>query len=54
MDSKEPEIKKPEETANAPLPEEELKEVVGGVSSGKHIKQVTIEMVRAGGDPVKY
>jgi hypothetical protein len=47
MDSKEPEkkaeIKKPEEITNAPLPEEELKEVVGGASSGKHIKKITIE-----------
>jgi hypothetical protein len=46
---KKPEIKKPEEIANAPLPEEALNEVVGGVSSGKHIKNVTIEMMRAGG-----
>jgi hypothetical protein len=30
MDSKEPEIKKPEEINDAPLPEDELKKVAGG------------------------
>jgi hypothetical protein len=40
---KKPEIKKPEEIADAPLPEEALKDVVGGACSGKHIKDVTIE-----------
>jgi hypothetical protein len=42
---KKPEIKKPEEIADAPLPEEALNEVVGGeqACSGKHIKDVTIE-----------
>jgi hypothetical protein len=48
MDSKEPEKKpelnKPEEIADAPLPEEALNEVVGGACSGKHIKNVTIDL----------
>jgi hypothetical protein len=30
MDNKEPEIKKPEEINDAPMPEEQLKNVVGG------------------------
>jgi hypothetical protein len=49
MDSKEPEkkpeIKKPEEIADAPLPEEALNEIAGGATcSGKHIKNVTIDI----------
>jgi hypothetical protein len=36
-----PEIKKPADTH---LPDEELKKVVGGASSGKHIKDVTIDL----------
>jgi hypothetical protein len=52
-DNKEP-VTKPEETADTTLPEKELEEVVGGTSTGKHIKDVTIEVVRAGGDKVKY
>jgi hypothetical protein len=53
MDSKEPEKKpeiKPEEIADAPLPEEALNEVVGGgmaCCSGKHISEATIT-VRTG------
>lgn len=39
-----PEIKKPEEIADAPLPEETLNEAVGGACNGTHIKKVTIEM----------
>lgn len=53
-DNKEPEVTKPEQTADATLPENELNEVVGGTSKGVHIPKVTIEMVRAGGDKVKY
>ena len=40
----EPEINKTEETAETTLPEKELNEIVGGACSGKHIKQVTIDM----------
>jgi hypothetical protein len=54
MDNKDPEIKKPEEIADSPLPQEELNRVVGGTSSGKHIAKVTVELVRAGGDKIKY
>lgn len=59
MDSKEPEIKKPEEINDAPIPEEQLENVVGGMTvsahNGTHIPQVSVELWRSGGDkPVKY
>jgi hypothetical protein len=48
MDSKEPEIKKPDEIADAPLPEEALNEVVGGACcNGKHIINATITVAKA-------
>ena len=56
MDSKEPEIKKPEAINDAPMPEEQLERVVGGAAcKGTHIPKVTVELWRSGGDkPVKY
>jgi hypothetical protein len=55
MDGKEPEIKKPEEINDAPMPEEQLESVVGGMPKSTHIPQVTVELWRSGGDkPVKY
>ena len=44
------EIKKPEDAANAPLPEEELEKVVGGASTGKHIKEGTLHVRKNSGD----
>jgi type VI protein secretion system component Hcp len=63
MDSK-PEIKKPEEINDAPMPEEQLENVVGGDNAtpklheaackGTHIPEVTVELWRSGGDkPIK-
>jgi bacteriocin-like protein len=40
---REPENNKTEDTANTTLSDKELNEVVGGVSSGKHIAKVMID-----------
>jgi hypothetical protein len=54
MDSKEPEIQKLEEIKDAPIPDEQLEEVVGGIVNGKHIAKVIIELSRTGGDKKPY
>ena len=54
MDSKEPEIKKPEEIDDALIPEEQLEKVVGGGAvKGTHIAKLTVELARNGGDQAK-